>query len=135
MSLIALSALAVAGGQTPVLYAQVVIEQRTVVRVRPVTPNPKVEIRWQEKKGPHCIVTNNLAGALVSSANTVDLVLRGGVRVRAKLQKSCSSIDFYQGFYVKPHRDGRICEGRDTIRSRVGGECEIQKFKLLVPSK
>ncbi len=135
MSLIALSALAAAAGQTSVLYAQVVIEQRTVVRVRPVTLNPKPEIRWQEKKGPNCILTSNLAGALVSSVNTVDLVLRGGVRVRAKLEKTCSSIDFYQGFYVARSKDGLICSGRETIRSRVGGECQIEKFKLLVPAK
>jgi hypothetical protein len=131
-----LSALAAAaGGQVPVVYAQVVIEQQTVVRVRPVLPKTNVPPRWQEKKGPHCVPMNMLAGALVSSANTVDLILRGGVRVRAKLEKSCASIDFYQGFYVKPTRDGRICEDRDSIRSRVGGECEIKDFKLLVPAK
>jgi hypothetical protein len=136
MSLIALTALAAAaGGQVPVLYAQVVIEQRSVVRIRPVLPNVAVQPRWQEKKGPHCVPMNMLAGALVSSANTVDLILRGGVRLRAKLEKSCSSIDFYQGFYVKPNKDGRICEDRDSIRSRVGGECEIKDFKLLVAGK
>jgi hypothetical protein len=63
------------------------------------------------------------------------LILRGGTRLRARLEKSCSSIDFYQGFYVKPSKDGQICQDRDLIRSRVGGECQIEDFRLLVPAK
>ena len=144
MSFLALSALAAAVSATPpvrvpVLYAQVVIEQRAVVRVRPVMappPNSNVQRqRWVEKKGPGCIRTNMLAGALISSTDSVDLILRGGARLRARLEKTCSSIDFYQGFYVKPSKDGQICQDRDLIRSRVGGECQIQDFRLLVPGK
>jgi hypothetical protein len=45
------------------------------------------------------------------------------------------AIDFFQGFYVKPSKDGRICQERDTIRSRLGAECGINRFKTLVPSK
>jgi hypothetical protein len=140
MSFLALSALAAAAsGVPPVQYAQVVIEQRTVVRVRPVMappPNSTVQRqRWVEKKGPGCIRTSSLAGALISSTDSVDLILRGGTRLRARLEKTCSSIDFYQGFYVKPSKDGQICQDRDLIRSRVGGECQIEDFRLLVPAK
>jgi hypothetical protein len=140
MSFLALSALAAAVSATPpARYAQVVIEQRTVVRIRPIlAPPPNANVqrqRWVEKKGPGCIRTNSLAGALISSTDSVDLILRGGARLRARLEKSCSSIDFYQGFYVKPSKDGQICQDRDLIRSRVGGECQIQDFRLLVPGK
>ncbi len=140
MSLSASLALLFAGASAPPpeLYAQVVIEQRTVVRIRPI-PNAPVPAaqrpRWSEKKGPNCIRMNMLAGALVSGTDNIDLMLRGGTRMRAQLEKSCSSLDFYQGFYVKPSKDGRICEDRDLIRSRVGGECAIKNFRLLVPAK
>ena len=80
-------------------------------------------------------VSPALAGALVSSPDSIDLLLRGGVRVRAKLQKSCPSIDFYSGFYVKATKDGRICEDRDMIHARTGGECQIENFRTLVQAK
>lgn len=124
---------AAAGGTAPVVVAQIQIEQRAIIRVRPVAPPPAQTIRWNEKKGPKCVDRSALAGALVSSPDSIDLLLRGGFRLRAKLQKSCPSIDFYSGFYVKPTKDGRICEDRDLIHSRTGGECEIDNFKLLVP--
>jgi hypothetical protein len=122
-----------------ILIAQIQIEQRTVVRIRPVavqpSERPALRLRWEEKKGPNCIKMGLVAGAMVSSPDSIDLVLRGGSRMRAKLSRSCPSIDFYSGFYVKPPKDGRICEDRDVIHSRSGGECGIEKFKLLVPGK
>ena len=30
--------------------------------------------------------------------------------------------------------DGRICADRDVIRSRVGGECRIDQFRVLTPA-
>lgn len=122
------------------LFAQIQIEQRTVVRIRPVAleppaARPQMRVRWEEKKGPSCIRMTNVAGAMVSSPDSIDLVLRGGARMRAKLARACPSIDFYSGFYVKPSKDGNVCEERDMIHSRSGGECGIQKFKLLVPGK
>jgi hypothetical protein len=121
----------------PILLAQVQIEQRTIVRVRPVPAAAPIAkpIKWQEKKGPDCIQMNGLAGALVSSPTSIDIFMRGGLRLRAKLGKSCPSIDFYSGFYVRPTKDGRICEDRDMIHSRSGGECKIDDFKTLVPAK
>jgi hypothetical protein len=126
------SAVAVMG---QVQMSQLRIEQTTVVRIRPAIATPIPQTRWQEKKGPNCIQVNSLAGALVSSADSIDILLRGGARLRAKLSKSCAALDFNQGFYVKPSKDGRICEDRDTIRSRMGAECEIDKFRTLVPEK
>jgi hypothetical protein len=132
----AASALAVMG---QVQISQLQIEQSTIIRIRPATvtvPNTAIpQMRWHEKKGPNCIQVNSLAGALVSSADSIDILLRGGTRLRARLEKSCAALDFNQGFYVKPSKDGRICEDRDTVRSRMGAECQIDKFKTLVPDK
>lgn len=119
--------------------AQIQIEQHTVVRIRPMpmqpAQRPALRVRWEEKKGPPCIQRAAVAGAMVSSPDSIDLVLRGGSRMRAKLARSCPSIDFYSGFYVKPSKDGKICEDRDLIHSRTGGECGIEKFRTLVPGK
>ncbi|MEY2926935.1 MAG: hypothetical protein RL367_1412 [Pseudomonadota bacterium] len=124
---------------TQMQISQLQIQQTTIVRIRPANvplPNrPIPQIQWQEKKGPSCIQVNAIGGALVSSPDTIDMVLRGGSRLRAKLEKNCMAIDFFQGFYVKPSKDGRICQERDTIRSRLGAECGINRFKTLVPSK
>jgi hypothetical protein len=130
---------AAVGGSATVVWAQVQIEQRTVIRVRPVAAPvasaPVQRARWEEKKGPNCVPVTALAGAIVSSPDSIDLLLRGGLRVRAKLAKSCPSIDFYQGFYVRPTKDGQICRDRDLIHARTGGECEIGNFHSLVPAK
>lgn len=122
--------------EAPLQLAQVQVE-RTVVRIRPVQPQPSIvsPVRWEEKKGPKCVLMGALSGAMVSSSNSIDLIMRSGTRMRAKLQKSCPTIDFYSGFYVKPTKDGRICEDRDLIHSRSGGECEIDKFRSLVAKK
>jgi hypothetical protein len=138
VSLWALSLFAADITAAPILLAQLQIEQRTIVRVRPVAaaaPSSAKPIKWEEKKGPDCIQMNGLAGALVSSPTSIDIFMRGGVRLRAKLGKSCPSIDFYSGFYVRPTKDGRICEDRDMLHSRSGGECKIDDFKTLVPAK
>lgn len=148
MSVLAIAALAVAAGEsasgTPaparaqeMELAQIVIQRRTIVRVAPVfaAPPAQAPISWKEKNAPKCANMSLLAGLAITRPDSIDLVLRGGQRLRAKLEKSCPSVDFYSGFYVKPHKDGRICEDRDQIHSRTGGACSIDKFKLLVPVK
>ena len=136
MSLLVLSWIAAQTAFVPIVLAQVQIEQRAVVRIRPVPARavPAPRMRWDEKKGPKCVSMNLLAGALVSSPSSIDLYIKGGLRLRAKLRKSCPSIDFYSGFYVRPNKDGLICQDRDTIHSRTGGACQIDDFKSLVPA-
>ena len=91
-------------------------------------------MRWIEKKGPQCIAVDQLAGAAVGG-DTVDLMLRGGNRVRARLDGDCPALDFYAGFYLKPSADGLVCAGRDSIRSRSGDSCTISGFKKLVQKR
>lgn len=117
--------------------AQLTIRQRIVIRVpaAPVTPAPLLRLRWKEKSGPKCIPANALAAAAVFKADAVDLMLRGGKRLRALLDDDCPALDFYRGFYLTPTDDGKICAGRDMIHSRMGGQCSIEKFKTLELAK
>lgn len=125
----------------PPAFVQLRIQQRVIVRVRamPVpslpVPLPRVPVVWREKRGPSCVPMNLLAGAAVTQADAVDLYLRGGERMRARLDDDCPALDYYLGFYVVPNKDGQICAGRDVIRTRSGGQCEIVKFRRLMPAK
>ena len=107
------------------------VEERLTIRV-PVAPRPRLKIRWDEEKGPKCIPAGALAGAFLSGHDSIDFILRSRQLIRAKLDSDCDGLDFYGGFYVEPE-DRRICARRDTIRSRAGGSCRIQKFRTLVP--
>lgn len=125
-----------AGEQTSII-AQIRIERNSIIRVPPAAPPTQRQkpLRWKEKGAPSCIKWSSIAAAMVSSQTTLDVIVRGGTRYRVKLEKSCQAIDFYSGFYVKATRDGQVCEDRDSIHSRSGGECMIDKFKTLVPDK
>ncbi len=129
---------AIGGRVLPVNLAQIQIERRTIVRIAPAVPKakqlPSVKL-WKEKDGPKCVAMSALAGLMISKPDSIDLVLRGGQILRARLEKGCPSIDFYSGFYIAPTRDGSICRKRDTIHSRTGGACAIEKFKTLLPPK
>jgi len=107
------------------------IEERLIIRV-PVAPRPRVRLRWDEEKGPKCVPASAIARAFLSGPDSIDFMLRGRQFVRAELDSDCEGLDFYGGFYVQPE-DRRICARRDTIRSRVGGSCRIEKFHTLVP--
>ena len=107
------------------------IEERLIIRV-PVAPRPRVRLRWDEEKGPKCVPAHSIARAFLSGPDSIDFMLRGRHFVRAQLDSDCEGLDFYGGFYVQPE-DRRICARRDTIRSRVGGSCRIERFRTLVP--
>ena len=142
-SVAAVSTPAPAGQVTGVELAQVTISGRIIIRVPSrlqdsVAPmqqlTPPRPIKWAEKKGPKCIAADQLGGAIVAR-DYVDLVLRGGDRVRAQLDGDCSGLGYYGGFYVKPSTDGQICAERDSIRTRSGDRCTIKKFKKLVAKR
>lgn len=122
-------------------YAQLRIQQRVIIRVPALPaptlpiPLPRAQVTWREKRGPSCVPLNALAGAAVTQKDAVDLYLRGGERMRAKLDDDCPALDYYVGFYVLPTKDGQICADRDVIHTRSGGQCEIVKFRKLVATK
>jgi hypothetical protein len=122
-----------AAAQAPPGNVQVVVRQRIVVRVsRPGAVQPAASMSsWREGRGPRCVAASSVAGASLLSENSVDLVMRDQTRVRARLESGCSGIEFYQGFYVNGTADGMICAERDAIRSRMGGQCRIDRFRSL----
>lgn len=123
----------------PVQFAQVMIREQLLIRVpsnlRQTQRVSEQQIEWKEKKGPKCVSMRLISGAALLSQNSVDLIFKDRSRVRAKLERSCPALDYYYGFYIRPNKDGQICADRDSIRSRMGGECEIEKFKLLRADK
>lgn len=133
--LVGLIAALLAGTEAPPAPSEGVrimtVEQRLIIRV-PVAPRPRVRVRWEEEKGPKCVAAGAIARAFLSGPDSIDFVLRGRQFVRAELDSDCEGLDFYGQLYLLPN-DGRICARRDTIRSRVGGSCRIEKFHTLVP--
>lgn len=121
----------------PIEFAQLTIREQIIVRVpvrmRRAAPRADETIEWKEGKGPRCVPAKKIIGASLLSKNSVDLILHDNKRVRAKLERSCPALDYYYGFYISPNPDGRICADRDAIRSRMGGQCEIEKFRMLKP--
>lgn len=119
----------------PVQYAQVVVREQIIIRVpgrmRKVSPAAPSQVEWKESKGPKCVPAKAIVGATLLSENSVDLILRSNSRVRARLENSCPALDYYYGFYISPNADGQICADRDAIRSRMGGQCEIERFRTL----
>jgi hypothetical protein len=124
--------LAGSGGGGPVMFAQLTIRQQLIIRVPSRVRPPADPVRYREKNGPKCIPASDLAGAQISNYG-VDLLLRGGKRVRAKLADDCPPLDYYSGFYIRQGGDGQVCAERDSIRVRSGGSCEIERFRRLVP--
>jgi hypothetical protein len=107
-------------------------QDETVLRV-PVQPRPLMpQFEWHEKKGPKCFPVAMVRRALLSGPEQVDFVIGNNRRIRAHLDEDCPALDFYSGLYLQL-QDDRLCAGRDAIRSRMGGSCTIDRFKLLVP--
>ena len=123
-----------------VVVAQMTVHERLIIRVPRVRSGPvskpiPTPTRWKEKKGPKCIAVAEMGGALVAGPRIVDLVLTGGKRVRARLDDDCAPMDFYNGFYLRPAGDGKVCADRDVIRMRSGASCGITAFRTLVAAK
>jgi hypothetical protein len=114
----------------PVQYGDTLVREQVIIRFRHTEPT---RIEWKEGKGPKCVPARAIAGATLVGKSSVDLILRNRQRVRAKLESSCPALDYYYGFYITPNADGMVCEDRDTIRSRMGGACEIDRFRGLEP--
>ena len=121
----------VAVAADPPQRPRVVVRETIVVRLRAVAPT-RAGPAWHEKKAQKCVELRDIGGAAVNQPDAVDLILRGGNRVRARFNKACPALDFYSGFYLKPTEDGRICAQRDAVRSRSGGACTIDRFRRLV---
>lgn len=123
---------------------QVRIEQRVIVRIAPSSMMPRQSMfaelqqmppptRLVERKMEDCIAVSNIAGVQTTSSNRLVLYLRDRRMVTASLEKSCRARDYYSGFYLERNEDGRLCVGRDKLKSRTGANCEISRMRQLVP--
>ena len=110
---------------------RMVIRDEVILRI-PIRPRVSPAIEWKEGKGPRCLDADRIAGAMLSGPSSIDFVLRDRRRFRAYMDSECPAIDFYGGFYLQPD-DERICAKRDYVRSRVGGDCRIERFRSLTP--
>lgn len=131
------------------VFFQVVIERQLIVRIpaRPSSLNnfaaadsgtaqqrqKQTPIVWRETKAPKCVAMRSVVGIQSVQRESIDLITRENQRLRAMLNRGCRALDFYSGFYVKPSKDGRLCADRDPLHARSGAECEIAKFRLMVP--
>ncbi|WBO21050.1 hypothetical protein [Sphingomonas abietis] len=121
-------------------FAELRITQSLVIRVPArrsrryagpdMAPPPAA---FKEHKGPKCIDAATIGGAAVTSQDRVDFILKGGKRVRAVLENECPALDYYSGFYFQAPADGKLCADRDSIHTRSGGDCQIDKFRALTP--
>jgi hypothetical protein len=119
-----------AGGVVHIIIQQIIIR---VPRADQRVPAAARTSQWRESGGPPCISGRDIAGA-IPAADTVDLVMRDQRRFRARLGRGCPALDYYRGLYVAAAGDGQVCAGRDSIRSRMGGQCDIVQFRLLHPA-
>ena len=122
---------------SPMQFAQLTIRREIMLRI-PIQNRPspaavakQSRYEWKEKRGPKCVPARSIIAATGLSQKSVDLVLRDRTRLRARFGRNCPALDYYYGFYVSPNPDGLICADRDSIRSRVGGECGIDRFRAL----
>ena len=120
-------------GTVSVQHRQIII--RVPSGLRQVAPASASLIKWREGRGVTCIAATRLIGATLLRQNSVDLILRDNSRVRARLHRRCPALDYYRGFYINATADGRICADRDSIRSRAGGECQIDQLHTLSPER
>jgi hypothetical protein len=98
----------------------------TTVILRPA-PRPALK----EKKEWDCVKMERIAGFTVNRFDSVDLLLKDGTQLRAKLGKDCPALGFYAGFYMKATGDKKMCAGRDFIRSRSGRSCGVERLVTL----
>lgn len=138
--LLALAPAAMASEPAPldgIQLAQLTIHQRIVIRIPRLDAPPPMPLpmpkpmRLVEKKGPKCVPMDTLGAAVVTTADSIDLLTTEGERFRARLGDDCPALDFYSGLYLKRTADGMLCAKRDTLRSRSGSSCEIAGFKRL----
>ena len=109
-----------------------VVQEEVIMRI-PVRPRalPRA-LEWVEQKGPKCLPAGSIRGATLSGREHVDFLLFDRRRIRARLSDDCPALDFYNGFYLRPE-EGEICARRDSIHSRMGSSCEIERFRRLEP--
>ncbi len=123
-------------------FYQVRVDQRVIVRL-PSQPaaagtsalrksNAEV-VRYKEQKIGKCLWIDKLAGSRVGTKQSLELLTRDGVLIRAYLGDGCLAREFYAGAYMERPYDGKLCVDRDLLHARTGAKCEVDRFRLLIP--
>jgi hypothetical protein len=127
----------------PQAQNQVRIEQRVTIRITPAQPQMQPNMlaalpsrapstRIAERAMANCVPVAGIAGVQAAENNRLILYLRDSRVVSAALDRTCSSRDFYSGFYMQRSADGQLCVKRDTLLSRSGANCKLSRFRQLV---
>ncbi len=123
-------------------FYQVRVDQRVIVRLpsQPAmaTPNPLKKtnaevVRYKEQKIGKCLWVDKLAGSRIGTKQSLELLTRDGVLIRAYLGDGCLAREFYAGAYMERPYDGKLCVDRDLLHARTGAKCEVDRFRLLIP--
>jgi hypothetical protein len=151
MTLILAGAAATAGVNSPAIpsfisvlhiqfgegWYQVRSDQRVIIRIPP-KPAPAASkrsepVEYKEEKIGKCLLMDRLIGARPGPKESLEIMTRDGNVIRAYLGNGCLAREFYAGAYVERSADGKLCIDRDLLHARTGAQCEIDKFRLLVP--
>lgn len=130
----------------PDVQHQVRIEQHVIIRLVPTSPSVRRETiapppnadgpaRYKEKKIGHCVPIDDIAGIAPTRPNRLLLFMRDHRLLSVALERACDADAFYLGAYVENSADGRLCTGRDMLRSRTGAVCQISRISRLVAIK
>jgi len=121
---------------------QVRIRREITIRVSPRRPNTREMVadwravipqKFEQREIGKCIPARSIVAVQTMSARDLVLYLSDSRMIRAQLRKSCSARDFYLGFQIEPNKDGDLCVGRDTLRTRNGAACKLSAIRQLVP--
>ncbi len=94
-------------------------------------PQRAIGNSFDERRIGRCLSINSISGVQPNGGNDLILYLRDRRMVRAQLERSCRSREFYSGFYVAGG-DGRLCVDRDQLQSRSGSNCKLAEIRQLV---
>lgn len=125
------------------VFGQIRIEQRVIIRISPRgvgnrrnmlarLPTRANTTQYKERKAERCVPVNNIAGVETGSGNRLLLFMQDAQILSLNLEKACRAKDFYSGFYVEQNKDGKLCVDRDTLQSRNGARCDIERMMELV---
>jgi hypothetical protein len=125
-------------------FFQVRVQQRVIVRVpRYRVSNASVNgmgksvskpVTYKEEKLGKCLIMDRFVASRPGPGpkESLELVTRDGIFVRAYLGDGCLAREFYAGAYMERPADGKLCADRDLLYARTGAKCEIDKFRVLV---
>ncbi|MFM2411618.1 MAG: hypothetical protein RL481_2446 [Pseudomonadota bacterium] len=118
-------------------WNQVRADQRVIIRIPPKTVPPGSKrsepVEYKEEKIGKCLLMDRLVGSRPGPKESLEILTRDGNLIRAYLGDGCLAREFYAGAYVERSSDGKLCIDRDLLHARTGAQCEIDKFRLLVP--